>query len=407
MTNREAALAVLRYEPYDRLPIVHFGYWHETLQKWQEQGHLAAEEVRGYGDGTPADRAIAAKLGFDFNWQNMFYPATGLVPAFESRVVETYPDGSRAVLNGDGAIVLQKDEAGSIPAEIDHLLKGRDGWEEHYKHRLQFTPDRVDLRALEDLRDDTGRQDPIGLHCGSLYGQIRNWIGVEGSAYLYSDDPELFQEIIDTVGDLCYRCVELALSSGAKFDFAHFWEDICFKNGPLIMPVRLRAAGGTALQAHHGPGQPARPRHRVARLRRVHRPARADLAEERREHDVSHRGGDVEREHRSLAREVRARSARGRRDGQAGLREGPGGGRGGGRTPAAARGPGRLHSLPGPPHPTGRGMGPGAVLLRPHARCVRLMRGAMDRSRKRPSRSSGEACAGWTHLCSGSRMSTR
>jgi len=236
MTNREAALAVLRYEPYDRLPIVHFGYWHETLQKWQEQGHLAAEEVRGYGDGTPADRAIAAKLGFDFNWQNMFYPATGLVPAFESRVVETYPDGSRAVLNGDGAIVLQKDEAGSIPAEIDHLLKGRDGWEEHYKHRLQFTPDRVDLRALEDLRDDTGRQDPIGLHCGSLYGQIRNWIGVEGSAYLYSDDPELFQEIIDTVGDLCYRCVELALSSGAKFDFAHFWEDICFKNGPLIMP---------------------------------------------------------------------------------------------------------------------------------------------------------------------------
>ena len=29
----------------------------------------------------------------------------------------------------------------------------------------------------------------------------------------------------------------MALDSGAKFDFAHFWEDICFKNGPLISPL--------------------------------------------------------------------------------------------------------------------------------------------------------------------------
>jgi len=28
--------------------------------------------------------------------------------------------------------------------------------------------------------------------------------------------------------------VKYALESGAKFDFGHFWEDICFKNGPLI-----------------------------------------------------------------------------------------------------------------------------------------------------------------------------
>ncbi len=34
MTNRERAKAVLRYQEYDRLPVVHFGYWGETLQKW-------------------------------------------------------------------------------------------------------------------------------------------------------------------------------------------------------------------------------------------------------------------------------------------------------------------------------------------------------------------------------------
>jgi uroporphyrinogen decarboxylase len=38
------------------------------------------------------------------------------------------------------------------------------------------------------------------------------------------------------VSDLAFRVVEYVLKTGAKFDFAHFWEDICFKNGPLISP---------------------------------------------------------------------------------------------------------------------------------------------------------------------------
>jgi hypothetical protein len=30
------------------------------------------------------------------------------------------------------------------------------------------------------------------------------------------------------------------LSSGNSFDFAHFWEDICYKNGPLVSPAVFR-----------------------------------------------------------------------------------------------------------------------------------------------------------------------
>ena len=59
---------------------------------------------------------------------------------------------------------------------------------------------------------------------------------MENCSYLYVDDEPLFDEIIQTVGELCYQCVKAALETGAKFDFAHFWEDICFKNGPLVTP---------------------------------------------------------------------------------------------------------------------------------------------------------------------------
>ena len=243
MTHRDRTLALLRYQPYDRLPIVHFGYWTETLVKWQEQGHLTQEEVSNFSDGSPMDFVISGRLGFDFNWQQMYMPHGGLNPPMESKVVEEFPDGSRHILNGNGVIFLEKPNAGSIPAEIDHLLKDRESWETHFKSRYQWSADRVDLPHIAELMQKP-REAPLGLFCGSLFGSIRDVLGVEGVSYLYVDDEPLFREIIATVADLCYRNTELALSTGAQFDFAHFWEDICFKNGPLVSPSVFRECVG-------------------------------------------------------------------------------------------------------------------------------------------------------------------
>ncbi|MFA5863774.1 MAG: hypothetical protein WC975_03715 [Phycisphaerae bacterium] len=249
MTNRQRAMAILRYQAYDRLAIVNFGYWRETLQKWAAEGHLSDAEALSWADGNPTDAAISQKLGFDFNWYSTFTPCISLNPIFESRVIKEFPDGSQHVLNGEGVIVLSKPGAGSIPAEIQHTLVDRASWEEHYKWRFQFSPQRIttalvrigdtmipfDQGGLKFLQTDE-RDYPYGLFCGSLYGQIRNILGVEGSCYLMMDDEDLFDEIIRTVGELSYQVAKFVLESGAKFDFAHFWEDICFKNGPLITP---------------------------------------------------------------------------------------------------------------------------------------------------------------------------
>ena len=258
MTHRERALAVLRYEAYDRLPLVHFGFWSGiTLQKWAGEGHLPASEADGWRDGNAVDAIITAKLGFDFNWQTMFSPANRLRPGFKGRVVETFPDGTRHVLNGNGVIVVNRPDAGSIPAEIDHLLKDRASWKEHYRHRYQWSEERVtgaqvrngdqmvrfDSGGLEVLQA-AGWDTPYGLHCGSLFGQIRDVVGLENTCYLPVDDPALFDEMIETVGELSYQCVKYTLESGATFDFAHFWEDICFKNGPLITPSVFREKVG-------------------------------------------------------------------------------------------------------------------------------------------------------------------
>ncbi|MDD2524449.1 MAG: uroporphyrinogen decarboxylase family protein, partial [Endomicrobiaceae bacterium] len=197
--------------------------------------------------GNQTDAAISAKLGFDCNYASCFSPSTGLYPAFEPKVLKTFPDGSKHCLDGNGVIILQMPEAGSIPSEIEHLFKGRKEWESDYKHRFQFTPERVlnekTIPVLESLKDDS-RDYIRGLFCGSLFGQIRNFIGVENCSYLYMDDEPLFDEIIETVAELCFQCTKTALETGAKFDFGHFWEDICFKNGPLVTPSVFREKVG-------------------------------------------------------------------------------------------------------------------------------------------------------------------
>jgi len=249
MTNRERVRAILNYQPYDTMPIVHFGFWTDTLERWAAEGHITQEEADSWGDGNPVDIAISAKLGFDFNYYSCFSPHTGLSPEFEREVIEELPDGGKKVRNAWGVIELEKPGATSIPAEIDHLLKTRRDWEEHYRHRLQFDPGSITQYnvlvngemvpwtegGLEFLQQGD-RDYNYGLHCGSLFGEVRNILGVTGASYLFAEDDALFTEIIDTRAELSYQAVKAVLESGAQFDFAHFWEDICFKNGPLIIP---------------------------------------------------------------------------------------------------------------------------------------------------------------------------
>ena len=65
MNNRERAMAILNYRDYDRMPVVHFGYWVETLARWAQEGHITSEQAQKWGDGNAIDGQIGEKLGCD------------------------------------------------------------------------------------------------------------------------------------------------------------------------------------------------------------------------------------------------------------------------------------------------------------------------------------------------------
>ena len=237
MTNRERFHAVMHGQPYDRLPLAHFGFWYETLQKWAAEGHISPEIINKVSDGNEFDKQIGDALGFDFNYFTVYSHGNGLFPMFEPKFIEMTDEGFAKHLNVFGAIELHRGDAGSIPAEVGYTLIDRESFEKEFVHRLEFGEHRTNYELIEKFKagNDT-RENPLGLHCGSLYGDIRNWMGFENISYLLADDEDLYADIINKVGDLSYQYTKTMLDTGIKFDFIHFWEDICFKNGPMLSP---------------------------------------------------------------------------------------------------------------------------------------------------------------------------
>ena len=207
MTHRENAMAILHYQPYERMPLVAFGYWNETVLKWAEEGHITREEALDYnshGDNGWGDRQIMKKLGFDFNWASCIGSNVLFLPGFEREILETLPDGSQIVRDNMGLIVKEKPGTVSIPSEIGTTLTDREVWEREYLPRLQMDISRVPVEAASKLLPPEQREIPVGIQLGSLMGHMRNLLGVEQLSYLYADDEDLYAEIVDTLCGLCY-----------------------------------------------------------------------------------------------------------------------------------------------------------------------------------------------------------
>ncbi len=240
MTNRERAMNILHYKDADRLPAVHFGYWNELLTEWADQGKIPRELAGSNEDGSDNDIELDKLIGWDFNWFSTVGTRCGLMPKFERKILETFPDGTVRMITSKGIIERVKPGITSIPSEDDYLLKDRKAFEELFLPKMKYSAERVDTEFYKHFNETRRTDRPIGLHLGSVLGDIRDMTSVVGMSYLlYDEDEDLFADIVDTYAEMQYQCAKTVLETGAKFDFAHYWEDICFKNGPLIAPDRF------------------------------------------------------------------------------------------------------------------------------------------------------------------------
>ena len=216
-----------------------FGFWDETLRRWHAEG--LPDEVNDNGKA-------ARFFGMD-DFDTGCGVHGGLLPEFKAEVVRE-DDQYRWQRRGDGVVEKWHKHSTTIPEPTEFLLTGRDSWPEYKKRLDPADPRRVPADYAERVAKhrDAGRTYPLQIGAGSLYGTLRNWIGVEQLSLLLYDDRALVEEMVEHLAQCVLVPLEKALAvarqQGVTFDYAGMWEDICFNRGPLIAPKMFRQMCG-------------------------------------------------------------------------------------------------------------------------------------------------------------------
>ncbi|MDZ7265591.1 MAG: hypothetical protein ONB16_13535, partial [candidate division KSB1 bacterium] len=170
MTTRERFQKVMHWQQPDCIPNMEFGYWDETIEKWHHQGLPLTirtnEDVERY-------------LGLEGVEIIPWLPVKNvLFPRFEYRILEE-SEKYRVIQNEEGIICEVPKTGESIPRYLKYGIENRADWERYKEERLNSAlATRIgDIQQAVQQAHQQGM--PIRFDAGSLYGVLRNWMGVE------------------------------------------------------------------------------------------------------------------------------------------------------------------------------------------------------------------------------------
>jgi len=234
MTFRERVLRTMRFDKPDRVPDFEFGAWIQTLERWQHEGmdgdaDNAFESLDRYFN-TDLFQNRGPNLGLQF----------GVFPHFETKVLKDR--GTTLIIQDSDGVICEKLKKGaSIPRYIRFPIENRGDWEKFRNERLDpevpgRLPDDIEKR-IQGCSDD--RNHIVCLDQGSIYGWIRNWMGVENLSLALYDDFAWVEEMMEYLTQLQLTVLKrLAAVSNGRLtaDSSHWWEDMCYNMGPLLSP---------------------------------------------------------------------------------------------------------------------------------------------------------------------------
>ncbi|HUT61132.1 MAG TPA: hypothetical protein VNA25_25065, partial [Phycisphaerae bacterium] len=222
MTARERFNNQMHYRPFDRCFNMEFGYWEENFKQWDI---FVRNGITTNGQ---------ADLFFNFDRIDVVAGCIWMNPPFESKVVSRTAT-TEIWMNPDGLLAeVPKDGHDTIPHYIKATIVTPDDWKR--AKELRFRRDdparKVDVSALKQAHPPN-RDYALGVGCGSMIGKVRDMLTFEGLAYATYDYPDMVEDMVETACVLVEDLLDQILGQ-IDFDFASGWEDICFKNGPII-----------------------------------------------------------------------------------------------------------------------------------------------------------------------------
>ena len=142
-------------------------------------------------------------------------------------------------MNGDGLLAeVPRDAHDTIPHFLKATVCTPDDWKRVKAERFRPEGRVIDVEALKKAHP-ADRDYPLGVDVGSMIGTIRDMLTFEGLCYAMYDYPAMVEDMVETCCVLVEQTLDQLLPH-FDFDFASGWEDICFKNGPIVTPAFFR-----------------------------------------------------------------------------------------------------------------------------------------------------------------------
>ena len=232
MNARERFLATCRFEPMDRyFRWETIGFWPETIERW-------------YGEGLPdeLDEATAfIHFGMDLRMPITLgnYDDPGVVPKFEEEIMEETGD-YRTRRTTAGAIIKEfKGGQSALPQFLQFPVTDMKTFEE-LKPRLDpSTPERLGADWEQSASFYNECEFPVFAYVCGLFGTARHLLGFENLMFAYHDMPELIHAIGEHWVSM-YTALLERIAAVAKIDAIDFWEDMAYRNGPMIGPAMFK-----------------------------------------------------------------------------------------------------------------------------------------------------------------------
>jgi len=257
MTAREKFLSVLEPAGATHAPNWEFGYWLDTLVRWYGEGlpskrppvpfdqcqWIPAQAVPSpdfFTDEGHYEVDAAAFFGFDERARCVGLDM-GPRPCFPEEMRDD--DGVNLTKRTyDGKWIRTRRDGTSMPMYLAFPVQNRQDFE-GIRHRFLPSDDRLAPTFDRLCHRYSTRSFPLQLGGGAYSGffsVLRELMGLEGALFGFFDDPDLVRAILDHFHWYYLEMYRRVLAR-TDVDFVLFWEDLSYKNGPLLSPDLFRA----------------------------------------------------------------------------------------------------------------------------------------------------------------------
>jgi len=200
-------------------------------------GPLSNLEAEWAAQGASADEI--GMVGFDWDYVPVVWCGgqTDLHGGREPRVIAETPEYLITTDALGRSMKLSKGYA-SIPLPLDYPVKDMDDWRQ-LKPCYQFHDDRIDWAQVAAARQAQAQGALVLAHIPGGFDLPRQLMGEEGASLCYYDQPELMQDILQTVGDTAFQVLD-RISDVLLIDNLAIHEDMAGKSGSLVGPAIIR-----------------------------------------------------------------------------------------------------------------------------------------------------------------------